>query len=151
MSDFVIVHEDIRGEEIKSEIGLPANWKMDKPLEDFAEFYKNHSKTVASELLETAYGLTMKVKDYVDNIDLNAKDKSGKPINTLAEAMSAGKQIPEMFNNIAKAEESYRKSNVNEGRIRGGGELKGFENGFEDMNPDEEEEEEEEDDNFSLV
>ena len=92
-SDYLIITNDkIREDEIKKDIGLPENWKIDATIREAIDFYESRSITTISKLYKDALKAANDVSEYLRSTDvlLAERDDRGKPVtavNTITSAM----------------------------------------------------------------
>ena len=112
-----ITDDEDREREIKIQEGLPDDFKPSKDLEEAMEIYKKHCETSSTLLLKDTRLAIDKLREFLRNVDLNATDDKGKPINTITSAI---KQIPELAKSLSEAEKAVQKELEEGGRARGG-------------------------------
>ena len=127
-----IVDEDERFEAVKTQEGLPKNYKISKELQLAIDTYRKLTTTISSQLLEDTYIAIDKVRKFLRDIDLYATDeKSGRPLYTISSVTSAIKAIPQLTRDIQEAEKQVNSDVLEVGRKRGGNEGKAmFEDGI---------------------
>ena len=127
-----IVDNDERFEAVKTQEGLPKNYKITPELQAAIDIYKKLTTTISSQLLEDTYIAIDKVRKFLRNIDLYATDeKSGRPLYTISSVTSAIKAIPQLTKDIQEAEKQVNSDVLEVGRKRGGNEGKAmFEDGI---------------------
>lgn len=126
-----IVDEDERFEAVKTQEGLPKNYKVTPELQLAIDTYKQLTTTISSQLLEDTYVAIDKLRKFLRNIDLYATDDKGKPLYTISSITSAIKAIPQLTKDIQEAEKQVNSDVLEVGRKRGGNEGKAmFEDGI---------------------
>lgn len=129
-SDFqYIVDEDERAEAIKQAEGFPDNWKPDKLVNEAMSFYASFKPTAALLLEDTRVAVD-KLRKLLRDIDLSATDSNGKPIYTLNTITATIKQVPILAKDLDEAEKVLAAELKSQGKMRGSGEKKLFEDGF---------------------
>lgn len=98
-----IIDDDDRSEAVKQGLGFPPSWKPDKDLVAAIELYSSFTTTAALLLQDTRYAVD-KLRILLRDIDLSAKDKSGKPIYTLNTITATIKQVPALVRDLDSAE-----------------------------------------------
>ena len=126
-----IMDDGERLEEIKKQEGLPKDFVISKQLNNAIEEYKKHVVTTSYLLLQDTKIAIEKVRNFLRNIDLNAKDDKGKPLYTINSVTAAIKQIPQLSKDLVEAEKIVSKEIEETGRMRGGDKNKSM---FEDGN-----------------
>lgn len=119
-----ITDEDERLKEILIQEGLPADFKIDKKLQEAIEIYKKHITTTSQLLLEDTRFAIDKLRKFLREVDLQDVDDKGKPLYTVNSITQAIKQIPQLAKDIAEAERVVAKEIEEQGRARGGNENK---------------------------
>ena len=92
--------------------------------EECIELYKRLTTTISQELLRSTKIAISKVKDFLENIDLNATDDKGKPIYTINSVTTAIRQIPQLAKDVMDAEKAVAKEIQEQGTARGGNDTK---------------------------
>ncbi len=105
-SDYMIhIDPKTREEAIKADLGLPANWKLDKQMTAAIDFYKNMSRSVTANILEhstyVANKVASKLKEAVDQDDLD--------VTELDKLLGGLKKIPEVIRALKAAEKEVLK------------------------------------------
>lgn len=131
-SDFQIIAEDKRTEEIKKTLNLPEDWEKDQLIDEAIEFY-NSFKTIQEILYESSLKSAVDVSNYLKNTDdlLKERDHSGKPVIDIAKITTANDKIPKLMDNL---EAAYKKliaqKTDNDGRRKGSRDFNTFETGL---------------------
>lgn len=116
---------DERLELIKQQEGLDVNFKIDDKISEAIDWYKKHTLTTSTLLLEDTRAAVDKVRTFLRDVDLNAVDeKTGKPIYTINTVTTALKQIPQLAKDLQETEKTVAKEIEEVGRARGGNERK---------------------------
>ena len=122
---------DDRLEIIKEQEGLDKNFKIDDKLAEAMEWYKKHTMTTSTLLLEDARTAVDKVRQFLREVNLDEEDDKGKPKYTINSITSALKQIPQLAKDLQETEKTVIKEIEEVGRARGGNERKkAFEDGL---------------------
>ena len=130
-SDYMFITDyDERLESIKTQEGLPKNWKPDELLLKAMKVYKHLTQTTSALLLEDTRALIDKIRQQMKEIDLNATDDKGKPLYTLNTVTATVKQLPSLSIDVRTAEEALSKELEDMGRMRGKSAKKILEDGF---------------------
>lgn len=99
-----IVDDDDRAEAVKEGLGLSAKWKPDKDILAAISLYQSFTTTAALLLQDTRYAVD-KLRQLLRDINLDDKDKNGKPIYTLNVITSTIKQVPALVRDLDTAEQ----------------------------------------------
>ena len=119
-SDFQFQANELeRHKDLIKYINLPPGWKKDKFIEDALETYKYLSQTASSRLLSSVYVSVDKIKQQLETIDLNERDKSGKPVWNIKQFQEIAQRLPLTMEAIQKAEKQFVKSQEENTKLRG--------------------------------
>jgi len=119
-SDFQFqTNEQDRHKELIKYLDLPSGWKKDRVLESALDAYKYLSQTPSSRLLESAYISTDKIKKQLESINLDERDKNGKPIWNVKQILDTVKAMPDLMDAIQKAEKTYIRNQEENSKLRG--------------------------------
>lgn len=121
-----------RLEMIKTQEGLDADFKIDDKLQEAMEWYKKHTITTSTLLLEDTRAAVDKVRKFLKEVDLTRVDeKTGRPIYTVNTITAALKQVPQLAKDLQETEKIVVKEVETVGRARGGNDRKkAFEDGI---------------------
>lgn len=119
-SDFQFqTNEAARDAELKKYLDMPTGWKRDDLVSSAMETYIYLSQTASSRLLQGVYIAVDKIKAQLESIDLNERDKGGKPIWNIKQIHDTIKGMPDLMMNIEKAEKQFIKSQKENGKLPG--------------------------------
>lgn len=110
-------------------VGLPLSWKPDSRLEKLVELYLG-PESLVDKLLTTARIATDKLNRQLSKIDLDERDKSGKPIYNLKQFNETITQLPSTMESLDKAEKMYVRNKAERNNLRGGKTKAIFEDGI---------------------
>lgn len=131
-SDYQYIIDDTdRLEAVKDGEGLPKSWKPDALVTAAISFY-NSFDTASAMLLRAAREGVDKVQKVMRDIDLNQKDKNGKPLMTVKDYVSVLKMIPEVASMLQDAEKAINEENEY-GEAKGAIEKTLFDDGLDDI------------------
>lgn len=99
-----IVDDEDRANAVKEGLGLASTWKPDKAILDAISLYSSFTTTAALLLQDTRYAVD-KLRQLLRDINLDDKDKNGKPIYTLNVITSTIKQVPALVRDLDNAEQ----------------------------------------------
>lgn len=105
--------------EIKKFVDLPETWKPDKLINACIETYNYLSQTVSSRLLESIYTTVDKIKTQLEDLNLNERDKSNRPIWNVKQIVDSIKVMPDLLESIRKAEKEFIKGQQESDKLRG--------------------------------
>lgn len=114
-----IIDEKDRLKAIIEQEGLPANFKIDKKLQEAIDIYKKHTITTSYLLLQDTKLAIDKVRQFLRDVDLTETDDKGKPLYTINSVTSAIKQIPQLTKDVIDAEKAITREIEEQGKLRG--------------------------------
>lgn len=117
-----IVDSDQRSAEIKKQEGLGEDWEPSDLLKDAMNIYRTMTITTSSILLESMRKGVENIRKFMEEIDLFALDKNGKPIYQVSTMTATLRQIPELAKALAEAEKSLAKDFATDDKARGSAE-----------------------------
>lgn len=129
-SDYLIIDEKDRHEEIVKDLALPSKWKISKDVQAAIDFYKKRSETIISKLYRSSVGAANAVADILNKSREMLAD-SDNPIADSVKILQALKNVPAVMDDL---DESYQKvikeKKENEQRSKGSQTFNTFEDGF---------------------
>jgi len=114
-----IIDEKDRLKAIIEQEGLPANFKIDKKLQEAIDIYRKHTITTSYLLLQDTKLAIDKVRQFLRDVDLTDTDDKGKPLYTINSVTSAIKQIPQLAKDVIDAEKAITREIEEQGKLRG--------------------------------
>ena len=99
-----ILDSEDREEKVKLDCGLTENFKPSNKLIKAMSFYKEITTTTSMKLLNSMRNSIIKICDYLDNVDLYAEDKQGKPKYTIDKIISATDKAPQLAKRLQETE-----------------------------------------------
>ena len=132
-SDYLIIDSKFRIEEIKKDIGLPEDWKIDATIREAIDFYESRSITTISKLYKDALKAANDVSEYLRSTDvlLAERDVRGKPVTAVNTITSAINQVNKLMKDLKAAEKEVLKEQQEmEGRMKGSKQMSVFEEGL---------------------
>lgn len=117
-----ITDETSRSLEIKAQEGLGVDWEPSDMLKDAMDIYRKHTVTTSSLLLEGMRKGIENLRAFLTTMDLNATDRSGRPIYQVSTMTSALKQVPDLAKALVEAEKSLAKDFDTDDKARGNAE-----------------------------
>lgn len=115
---FEIIESD-RDLRVKDSIGLEADWKPDKQVQEAIELYKYLTTSSSSLLLQDTRVIIDNIRSTFRSIDLTEKDANGKLVFNIGQVMTAVKQVPSLIKELADAEKAVSKEIEDMGTMRG--------------------------------
>ena len=132
-SDYLIIDSKFRIEEIKKDIGLPEDWRIDSVLQEAIDFYEERSLTVVGKLYKNALAAANDISEYLTKTKelLEERDERGKPVTTLTTIVGGISKIKTVMQDLKAAEKELIKEKIEtEGRMKGQQQMGLFEAGM---------------------
>lgn len=133
-SDYLIISDvKERENEIKKDIELPENWKIDAVIKEAIDFYESRSLTVIGKLYKNALKATNDISEYLTQTDvlLRERDNNGKPVNDINKFTASIKLVKTLMQDLKAAEKEVLKEQQElEGRMKGSKQMSVFEEGL---------------------
>ena len=132
-SDYLIMDSKTRINEIKKDIGLNNDWKIDSTIQEAIDFYEARSLTVIGKLYKNALKAANDVSEYLTLTGelLAERDNNGKPVNTITTIVGGISKIKTVMQDLKAAEKELIKEQVEtEGRMKGKQEMGLYEGGL---------------------
>jgi len=96
-----------------------SSYKPDKEIEDAMYKYKNLQYTPSMRLLEASIATIYNLTDYLENVDLQERDKNGKPIYKPTDVTNSLKSIGGIVESLNKVREQVEREQTTKGTLRG--------------------------------
>lgn len=130
-SDFAFqTNDELRHKDVKKYVGLPDKWEPDDKLKRCIKVYDYLSQTVAGKLLKGCYIGVNKITELLENINLNERDKGGRPIWNQKQVTDTIKGVPPLLKSLKEAEAEYLKGQAENSKLRGDKIKTLYEDGF---------------------
>ena len=133
-SDYLIISDvKERENEIRKDIELPENWKIDAVIKEAIDFYESRSLTVIGKLYKNALKAANDISEYLTMTDvlLAERDMNGKPVNDIAKITGAITKVKHIMQDLKAAEKEVLKEQQElEGRMKGSKQMSVFEEGL---------------------
>ena len=133
-SDYLIISDlKERYNELKHDIDLPENWKIDNIIQEAIDFYEKRSLTVIGKLYKDALTSIHEMSEYLKNTGtlLRERNKNDGVVTTLPMIISAQEKLPKIMQNLKAAEKEVLKERIElEGKMKGKQAMGLFESGL---------------------
>lgn len=132
-SNYLLMDEADRINEIKKDIGLDADWEMDEIIQVASDFYKKNSSSVIEELYKNTLESARDIGDYLKNTKalLAERDNNGRPIYDVAKITSAVQKVPKLMSDLKAAyKEVVKEREENDNKQKGSRKFNTFEDGL---------------------
>lgn len=119
-----ILDMDERSKVIIEQEGLPEDFTPSPLLVEAMRVYRQHTKTISQELLESSLIGAKKVSDFLRNVDLTEEDDKGKPKYQVSTITAALKNVEGIISSLqAQQKKVEQELEADEGKARGSQEL----------------------------
>lgn len=133
-SDYVYqVDNEERCREIKKDIGLPLEWRIDDIISNAIKFYDSRSLSPIAKLYKSSLKAADDISKYLEKTDelLDERTNSGGTVTTLAVITASLKSVPTIMRDLKAAyKEVLSEQKEMEGRTKGSKTLNPFEEGL---------------------
>ncbi len=133
-SNYLIISDlKDRIKEIKHDVDLPEDWKLDDVIQEAIDFYEKRSLTVIGKLYKDALTSVHEMSEYLRNTKklLEERSNNGGTVTTLPMITSAQEKLPKIMQNLKIAEKEVLKERVEmEGKMKGKQSMGMFEEGL---------------------
>lgn len=133
-SDYMyIVDDKIRYQEIKKDIKLPDDWKIDSVIQEAIEFYKKMSISPTARLYKSALKAADDIAKYLEMTDILLAERTdkGSVVTPLSTVTASLKAVPVIMKDLKSAyKELLSEQKELEGRTKGSKSLNPFEDGL---------------------
>lgn len=133
-SDYMIMSDlEVRTNEIKKDIELPVDWKLDETMNEAITFYESRTLTIIGKLCMNAMKAGNDISEYLSHTDtlLAERDDRGKPVHTLTGIVGGLAKIKTIIADLNTAEkEIIREQFDTENKMKGSKTMGMFEDGI---------------------
>ena len=128
-----ILEDDLRAIEVQRIVISRDKWEFDEQIKEACMLYDKLQETLSSKLLVSARKGVQKIKDFIESIDLNERDKSNKYVMNPSSLQKTINELGSTVAGLKKLEDIVKKEQAEDSRIRGGGEVGMFEDPDDDL------------------
>lgn len=125
-----ITDDNERAAIIEKQEGLPTNFKPSPLLLEAMEIYRKQTVNKSAELLQSTYKACDKVKEFLENINLEAEDDKGKPKYPINSITGAIDKVLSLIEKLQVLKKKVEQDTVETVRVRGNTDNKCYEDGF---------------------
>jgi len=133
-SDYLIItDEKIRETEIKKDIELPDNWKIDSVMQEAIDFYESKSISVVAKLYKSTLKAVDDISKYLENTDalLTERTNNGGTVTKIQDITGSLAKVPNIMKDLKSAyKEVVKEQEELEGRMKGAQKMGIFEGGL---------------------
>lgn len=133
-SDYVYITDNVvRTTEIKKDIGLSEDWKIDDVIKEAVRYYESMSLSPISKLYKGSLKAADDISKYLEKTDalLDERTINGGTVTTLATITASLKSVPVIMRDLKAAyKEVLSEQKEMEGRTKGSRSLNPFEDGL---------------------
>jgi hypothetical protein len=109
-SDYMyILDEEERKESIIRDLDIDANWIIPQYIDEAIKFYIEASATTSTQMLRSTRGVIEKISKFLDNIDVNERDKNNKPVFDIGKIVTSVEKIPKLVKALNEIEQEIVK------------------------------------------
>lgn len=110
-SDFMyILNEEERHEEIIKFLGLGNGaWIVPDYITEAIAFYIEASETTSTKLLRSTRGVVEKISSFLDNVNMNERDRNNKPVFDVGKIVASVEKIPKLVRSLNEIEQEIIK------------------------------------------
>lgn len=131
-SNYLLMKPSDRISEIRHDIGLPDNWKIDDIIQAAIDIYIKE-KSVIEQLYMQSLKAASDIGDYLENTKalLAERDMNGRPIYDIAKITAALDKVPKLMANLKMAyKEVVKEQEDNDNKKKGSKAFNTFEDGI---------------------
>lgn len=114
-----ILDEEERLHTILIENGLPTEFELTKELQSAIDAYRQHTVTIASQILDTTKRTVDKIRKFLNDVDLTEEDDKGRPKYPIEKVISALNQVDKLVTILVETEKKVTREIEEKGRARG--------------------------------
>ena len=96
-----------------------SKYRPDPAVEEAIEKYKDLQATPSMRLLEASVRTIHNLTNYLENVDLQERDKNGKPIYKPADVTTSLKSIGGIVESLTKVRQQVEREQTSKGALRG--------------------------------
>lgn len=104
-SDYMyILDEDERKEAVIRDVDLDPNWIIPSYIQVAIDFYIEASQTTSTIMLRSTRDVITKISKFLDNIDLNERDRNMKPVFDIGKIVASVEKVPKLVKALNEIE-----------------------------------------------
>jgi len=104
-SDYMyILDEEERKEAVIRDLNMDPNWIKPQYIDEAMEFYIEASTTTSTQMLKSTRGVIEKISKFLDDIDVNERDKNNKPVFDIGKIVASVEKVPKLVKALNEIE-----------------------------------------------
>jgi hypothetical protein len=123
-SDYMYILDiEERKESIIRDLEIDPNWIIPTYIEEAIEYYEEASQTTSTQMLKSTRGVIEKISKFLDDIDVNERDKNNKPVFDIGKIVASVEKVPKLVKALNEIEQEIVKEKelkANTGSKNGG-------------------------------
>jgi hypothetical protein len=109
-SDYMyILDEEERKEAVMTDLDIDPAWIKPKYIDEAMEFYVEASTTTSTQMLKSTRGVIEKISKFLDDIDVNERDKNNKPVFDIGKIVASVEKVPKLVKALNEIEQEIVK------------------------------------------
>jgi hypothetical protein len=109
-SDYMYVLDlEERHEFVLRDLMMDPNWIKPLYIDEAMEFYVEASTTTSTQMLKSTRGVIEKISKFLDDIDVNERDKNNKPMFDIGKIVASVEKIPKLVKALNEIEQEIVK------------------------------------------
>jgi hypothetical protein len=109
-SDYMYVLDpEERHEYVLRDLMMDPGWIKPTYIDEAIEFYIEASTTTSTQMLKSTRGVIEKISKFLDDIDVNERDKNNKPVFDVGRIVASVEKIPKLVKALNEIEQEIVK------------------------------------------
>jgi hypothetical protein len=109
-SDYMyILDEEERKETVMADLNMDPAWIKPQYIDEAIAFYVEASTTTSTQMLKSTRGVIEKISKFLDDIDVNERDKNGKPVFDIGKIVASVEKVPKLVKALNEIEQEIVK------------------------------------------
>lgn len=98
-----------RHEYVLRDLMMDPQWIKPQYIDEAMEFYVEASTTTSTQMLKSTRGVIEKISKFLDDIDVNERDKNNKPMFDIGKIVASVEKIPKLVKALNEIEQEIVK------------------------------------------
>jgi hypothetical protein len=109
-SDYMyILDEEERKETVMADLNMDPAWIKPQYIDEAMAFYVEASTTTSTQMLKSTRGVIEKISKFLDDIDVNERDKNNKPVFDIGKIVASVEKVPKLVKALNEIEQEIVK------------------------------------------
>lgn len=109
-SDYMyVLNLDERHQYVLRDLMMDPQWIKPQYIDEAMEFYVEASTTTSTQMLKSTRGVIEKISKFLDDIDVNERDKNNKPMFDIGKIVASVEKIPKLVKALNEIEQEIVK------------------------------------------